>query len=213
MLAAIVRVALRFPAIMAALGALLLVAGAASLLSASYDVFPEFVPPQAEIQVEAPGLAPEEVEHLITQPLENAINGGANIAVVRSESSQGLAAINIVFDEASDVFHDRQLLAERVQEAALTLPPGSKPPVLGPMISSTMDLLKLGFTSSALTPMELRTLVDWTVRPRLLAVPGVARAIVYGGERREIQIQLHPERLTALAVSVSDVLTAAAAAT
>jgi CzcA family heavy metal efflux pump len=213
MLAGIVRTALRFPLLMVALAGILLAVGIVTALEAKYDVFPEFVPPQADIQAEAPGLAPEEVERLITQPLENAINGGANIAVVRSESSQGLAAINIVFDEASDVFRDRQLLAERVQEAALTLPPGSKPPILGPMISSTMDLLKLGFTSSALTPMELRTLVDWTVRPRLLAVPGVARAIVYGGERREIQIQLHPERLTALAVSVSDVLTAAAAAT
>ena len=136
MLAAIVRLALRFPAIMAALGGLLLIGGVASLRSARYDVFPEFVPPQAEIQVEAPGLAPEEVEHLITQPLENAINGGANIAAVRSESIQGLAAINVVFDEGSDVFRDRQLLAERLAEAAPSLPAGVHAPVLGPMAFS-----------------------------------------------------------------------------
>jgi CzcA family heavy metal efflux pump len=213
MLAAIVRTALRYPGIVAALAGVLLIYGSVSLLSASYDVFPEFVPPQAEIQVEAPGLAPEEVEHLITQPLENAINGGANITAVRSESIQGLAAITVVFDPLSDVFHDRQLLAERVAEAAPTLPSGIKAPVLGPMTSSTMDLMKIGFTSRTLTPMELRTFVEWTVRPRLLSVPGVARAILYGGERREIQIAVLPERLTALGLSVGEVIAAASAAT
>ena len=213
MLAAIVRLALRFPAIMAALGGLLLIGGVASLRSARYDVFPEFVPPQAEIQVEAPGLAPEEVEHLITQPLENAINGGANIAAVRSESIQGLAAINVVFDEGSDVFRDRQLLAERLAEAAPSLPAGVHAPVLGPMTSSTMDLLKVGFTSDRLSPMELRTFIDWTIRPRLLAVPGVARAIVFGGERREIEVAVQPERLTALGLSLAEVLAAAASST
>ena len=213
MLAAIVRIALRFPAIIAALGGLLLIAGAASLRTASYDVFPEFVPPQAEIQVEAPGLAPEEVEHLVTQPLENAINGGANIAAVRSQSIQGLAAINVVFDEGSDIFRDRQLLAERIAEAAPSLPAGAHAPVLGPMTSSTMDLLKVGFTSERLSPMELRTFVDWTLRPRLLAVPGVARAIVYGGERREIAVEVRPERLTALGLSLGEVLAAAASST
>lgn len=213
MLTAIVRSVLRFPAVVLCVAAIVLLYGVTTLLRANYDVFPEFVPPQAEIQVEAPGLAPEDVERRVTQPLENAINGGAYIAAVRSESIQGLAAINVVFEEDSDIFRDRQLLAERVAEAAPLLPAGVKPPVLGPLTSSTMDLLKVGFVSDKLSPIELRTWVDWTIRPRLLAVPGVARAIVYGGGRREVQIQVHPERLAAFNVSFNDIVTTATAAT
>ncbi|HYM36419.1 MAG TPA: efflux RND transporter permease subunit, partial [Steroidobacteraceae bacterium] len=210
MLAAILRAALRHPLLVVAVAAITLIYGSIALFSAKYDVFPEFVPAQAEIQVEAPGFAPEDVERLITQPLENAINGGANIAAVRSESIQGLAAINVVFVEGSDAFRDRQLLAERISEAAMSLPAGIKAPMLGPMTSSTMDLLKVGFTSKKLGGMELRTLVDKTIRPRLLAVTGVARAIVYGGGRREIQIQVHPVRLRAFDLAMNDVVTAAA---
>src|SRR4051812_37355236 len=190
MLASIVRSALRFPWLVVSGAVLVLLYGSATVVRAKYDVFPEFVPAQAEVQAEAPGLAPEEVERLVTQPLENAINGGANIEAVRSESIQGLAAINVTFTEGTDIFRDRQLLAERVAEAALALPAGVRTPIVGPMTSSTMDLLKVGFTSSAMSGMELRTLVDSTIRPRILAVPGVARAIVYGGGKREIQVQV-----------------------
>jgi CzcA family heavy metal efflux pump len=213
MLTAIVRFALRFPVLIVTVAIIALLYGGSALLTAKYDVFPEFVPAQAELQAEAPGLAPEDVERLVTQPLENAINGGANIAAVRSESIQGLAVINVVFEEGTDIFRDRQLLAERVAEAAPLLPAGVKTPVLGPMTSSTMDLLKVGFVSERLDPMQLRTLVEWTVRPRLLAVPGVARAIVFGGGRREIQIQVQPEKLRAYDVSFADIATATAAAT
>ena len=179
MLAAIIRAALRFPLLVVVIAALITVYGISTVMNAKYDVFPEFVPAQAEVQAEAPGLAPEDVERLVTQPLENAINGGANIETVRSESIQGLTAINVTFTEGTDVFRDRQLLAERIAEAALSLPPGVRTPTLGPMTSSTMDLLKVGFTSRAMSGMELRSLVDWTIKPRILAVPGVARAIVY----------------------------------
>jgi CzcA family heavy metal efflux pump len=213
MLTAIVRFALRFPVLIVTVAVIALIYGTSALFTAKYDVFPEFVPAQAELQAEAPGLAPEDVERLVTQPLENAINGGANIAAVRSESIQGLSVINVVFEEGTDIFRDRQLLAERVAEAAPLLPTGVKTPVLGPMTSSTMDLLKVGFTSQKLDPMQLRTLVDWTVRPRLLAVPGVARGIVFGGGRREIQIQVQPEKLRAYDISFADIATATAAAT
>ncbi|MEJ1966861.1 MAG: efflux RND transporter permease subunit [Gammaproteobacteria bacterium] len=124
------------------------------------------------MQAEAPGLAPEEVERLVTQPLENALNGGANIESIRSESIQGLATIKVTFNEGGDIFRDRQLLAERVAEAAVGLPAGVKTPVLGPMTSSTMDLLKLGFASRSMSPTDLRAFVDWTIRPRLLAGAG-----------------------------------------
>ncbi len=213
MLAAIVRSSLQRPWLIVAIAALLLYSGVQSLLHAHFDVFPEFVPAQAEIQVEAPGLGPEDVERLVTQPLETAINGGANIQSVRSDSIQGLAAITVVFTEGSDLFRDRQQLAERIAEAATGLPAGVRAPTLGPLTSSTMDLLKVGFVSERLSGMELRTFVEWTVRPRLLAVPGVARAIVYGGGRREIQIRPDLAKLAALGLSMSDVTAAAAAAT
>ena len=213
MLARIVQFSLRFPWLIVSIAVLVLFYGSATLVRAKYDVFPEFVPAQAEIQTEAPGLAPEDVERLVTQPLENAINGGANIETVRSESIQGLAAITVTFTEGTDIFRDRQLLAERVAEAALSLPAGVRTPVLGPMTSSTMDLLKIGLVSHSMSGMDLRTLVDWTVRPRVLSVPGVARAITYGGGRREIQIQVAPEKLTALGVTIAEVMAAAQAAT
>lgn len=209
MLALLIRRSLRHPLLVVILAALLLMYGAATLLRAKYDVFPEFVPAQATLQTEAPGLLAEDVERLVTQPLENAINGGANIAEVRSDSIQGLSVITVIFDEGTDIFRDRQLLAERVTEAATSLPTGIGTPTLGPMTSSTMDLLKVGFTSDTLSPVELRTLIEWTVRPRLLSVAGVARAIVYGGGRREIQIALKPERLAVLHLGVNQVLTAA----
>src|SRR5690349_15226342 len=147
MLAAIVRASLRAPFLVVLAAVLVLIYGTATLIQAKYDVFPEFVPAQAEVQAEVPGLAPEDVERLVTQPLENAINGGANVEAVRSESIQGLSAINVTFAEGTDIFRDRQLLAERIAEAALALPAGVRTPVLGPMTSSTMDLLKLGFQS------------------------------------------------------------------
>ncbi|MGD9842479.1 MAG: efflux RND transporter permease subunit [Steroidobacteraceae bacterium] len=209
MLAALIRGSLRHPALVVVLGSLLLFYGGVTLLHAKYDVFPEFVPEQATLQVEAPGLLAEDVERLVTQPLENAINGGANIAEVRSDSIQGLSVITVVFDEGSDIFRDRQLLAERVSEAASSLPTSVGTPIIGPMTSSTMDLLKVGFTSDKLSPIELRSLVEWTVRPRLLSVPGVARAIVYGGGRREIQIAVKQERLSVLHLGINEVLAAA----
>jgi CzcA family heavy metal efflux pump len=213
MLVAVVRASLRAPFIVALAAFLVLMYGATTLLRAKYDVFPEFVPAQASVQAEAPGLAPEDVERLVTQTLENAINGGANIESIRSESIQGLSTVNVTFTEGTDVFRDRQLLAERISEAALSLPAGVKTPVLTPMTSSTMDLLKLGFASQSMSPMDLRAFVDWTVRPRLLGVPGVSRAITYGGGRREIQVQVDPLKLAARGVAFADVVTAAQSAT
>jgi CzcA family heavy metal efflux pump len=212
MLAALIRSSLRYPMLVVILAALLLAYGALTVLHAKYDVFPEFVPAQASIQTEAPGLLAEDVERLITQPLENVINGGANIASVRSDSIQGLSVITVSFTEGSDIFRDRQLLAERITEASRALPANTGVPTLAAMTSSTMDLLKVGFASDKLTPIELRSLVEWTVRPRLLAVPGVARAIIYGGGRREIEIAVNPLKLAALHLSISEVTAAASAA-
>ena len=180
---------------------------------AKLDVFPEFVQPQATVQTEAPGLAPEQVEALVTRPVENALNGAGDLDSIRSESIQGLSVVTAVFKEGTDIHIARQMLAERLAQLGGELPAGVKSPKMEPLTSSTMDLLKFGLTSEKISPMELRTFADWTVRPRLLSVPGVAAIKVFGGETRQLQIQIRPDRLLAFGISVQDVSAAASAAT
>jgi len=180
---------------------------------AKLDVFPEFVQPQATVQTEAPGLAPEQVESLVTRPVENALNGAGDLDSIRSESIQGLSVVTAVFKEGTDIYIARQMLAERLAQLGGSLPAGVSSPVMEPLTSSTMDLLKFGLTSDKISPMVLRTFADWTVRPRMLSVPGVAAVKVFGGEVRQLQIQIKPDRLLAFDISVQDVSSAATAAT
>jgi CzcA family heavy metal efflux pump len=213
MLAAIIRWSLRFPAVVCALAAILTVYGAIVLARSKYDVFPEFVPPQASVQTEAPGLVAEQVELLVTLPIEQAISGASGVEAVRSETISGLSVVTIVFHENMDPYRSRQIVAEALGEVAARLPIGVKPPKLTPLVSSTMDLLKLGFVSDKLSPMELRDLVQWTLRPRLLAVPGVARATLYGGDERQLQVEVEPGELNARDLAFSDVVSAVRSAT
>jgi len=180
---------------------------------AKLDVFPEFVQPQATVQTEAPGLAPEQVEALVTRPVENALNGAGGLDSIRSESIQGLSVVTAVFKEGTDIHFARQMLTERLAQLGGELPAGVAAPKMEPLTSSTMDLLKFGLTSETLSPMALRTFADWTVRPRLLSVPGVAAVKVFGGEVRQLQIQIQPDRLLAFGLSVQEVSAAASAAT
>ncbi|MEI7534566.1 MAG: efflux RND transporter permease subunit [Verrucomicrobiae bacterium] len=180
---------------------------------AKLDVFPEFVQPQATVQTEAPGLAPEQVEALVTRPVENALNGAGDLDSIRSESIQGLSVVTAVFKEGTDIHIARQMLTERLAQLGGELPTGVASPKMEPLTSSTMDLLKFGLTSEKLSPMELRTFADWTVRPRLLSVPGVAATKVFGGEVRQMQIQVRPDRLLSFGISIQDVSAAASAAT
>lgn len=193
--------------------ALLLVFGGLTLKTAAYDVFPEFVPAQAEVQTEAPGLTAEQVEQLVTRPIEQAITGAAGVATVRSDSVQGLSSVSVTFKEGSDPYRARQIVAEALGEAAAGLPAGVGSPKVSPLTSSTMDLLKIGLTSDRLSPKALRDLAQWTVRPRLLSAPGVARATVYGGEVRRIEVRVRPADLALRDLSFSDVVTAARAST
>ena len=212
MLSAIVRAALRHPGMVLVAALLLLAYGALTVHNARYDVFPEFVPPQATVQTEAPGLVAEQVESLVTRQLEAAIGGTNGVASVRSQSVQGLSVLTVVFADGSDPFRARQLLVEALAEASGRLPAGVATPRLSPLTSSTMDLLKIGFTSDRLSPMGLRDLVQWTIRPRLLAVPGVARAIVFGGDERRIEVQLRADAMVARNIALADVTTAVQAA-
>jgi CzcA family heavy metal efflux pump len=213
MLQSLVHFSLKYRRVVVALACLLLAYGVHVATQAKLDVFPNFVPPQVTVQTEAPGLAPEQVEVLVTRPVETAIAGLGNQESLRSESIQGLSIITMVFTEGTDVFLARQMLSEKLGELGSQLPAGVKPPKMSPLTSSTMDLLKIGLVCDKLSPMELRTFADWTLKPRLLAVPGVAKCSAFGGEVRQIQIQVQEERLLAHGLAVSDVLNAARLAT
>jgi CzcA family heavy metal efflux pump len=213
MLKAIVRFSLRFRGIVIALAFALLGYGIYSLAQARYDVFPEFAPPQVSIQTEAPGLAPEQVELLVTQPIENVINGVAGIDALRSRSIQGLSVITVVFHSGSNIYRDRQMVAERLAAVAGQLPSTVRAPVMTPLTSSTSLVMVLGLTSKRVSLMDESTVAQWTVRQGLLATPGVANVAMYGAESRQIQIQYNPRRLVQHDLTVNDVLTAARRAT
>jgi CzcA family heavy metal efflux pump len=212
-LSSLVRGSLRHRGVVIGLACALVLVGIYSLARAPLDVFPEFAPPQVSIQTEAPGLSPEQVEVLVTRPIENAINGVQGIAAVRSQSIQGLSVITAVLAEGTDIYRARQSLAERLGETAAGLPETVHPPVLTPLTSSSSTVLVIGITSDTRTPMEQRTFVDWVLRPRLLATPGVSKVAVFGGEVRQLQIQLDPERLRTYGIGIAEVVEAAGQAT
>jgi len=213
MLQALVKFSLKFRGVVVALAALLLGYGCYIASNAKLDVFPNFVQPQVVIQTEAPGLSPEQIEVLVTRPVESTVNGLGDMESLRSESIQGLSIITAVFKEGTDVFRARQMLAEKLAETAGQLPSSARTPRMTPLTSSTMDLLKIGLASQKMTPMELRTFADWTLKPRLLSVPGVAKCSVFGGEVRQLQIQVQPDRLLAYDLALSDVLAVARSST
>jgi len=193
--ASIIAFALRFRGVVLALACVFLGYGVYALTRANYHVFPEFAPPQVGIQTEAAGLTPEQVEVLVTQPIENAINGVPGVQTLRSTSIQGLSVVTVFFDPTSDIYRNRQVVAERLAVAAQQLPQGLQAPAMTPLTSSTSVVLVAGLTSETRSLMDLRTVADWTVRPRLLAVPGVASVTVFGSDTRSIQVQVHPDQL------------------
>jgi CzcA family heavy metal efflux pump len=208
MLQAIVNWSLRNRVAVIALAVLLLVVGVHAAGHGKLDVFPEFAPPQVVIQTEAPGLCPNEVEQLVTLPIEYAVNGIPRLDVLRSQSIQGLSVVTIIFQDGTDLYRARQQVTERLAELAGQFPAGVKAPRLAPLTSTTGRLLTVGFTSDQLTPMELRDLVQWNVRPRLLGVRGVAQVTLFGGRVRQFQVQVHPDLLEARKLTVTEVLDA-----
>ncbi|WP_293395878.1 efflux RND transporter permease subunit [Nevskia sp.] len=203
-LSALIRFCLRHSGAVAVLTVLALASGVQQLRQARFDVFPEFAPVTFTVQTEAAGLAAEQVETLVTRPLEALLGGTAGVASIRSESMQGLSVIRVAF-AAGDPFRQRQTVIEQLAGAAAVLPPGGGVPSVSPLTSSTMDLLKVGFVSASRGPMAVRDFVQWTVRPRLLAVPGVARAAIYGGEQRELAITARAATLAASGVAIADI--------
>jgi CzcA family heavy metal efflux pump len=198
--------------IVTALSVLALLLGGWGAMHSPLDVFPEFVPSQVDIQTEAPGFAPEQVEELVTKRIESAVNGATGLSTLRSESIPGLSVVTITFADGVDVHVARQGISERLSEIGGTLPTGVGSPKLSPLVSSTMDLLKIGLQSDSVDAFALRDAADWVIKPRLLAVPGVAHVIVFGGDVRQIQILPDPDKLTSYQVTLSDVADAARAA-
>ena len=213
MLAAIVRVSLANPRVVTALAILITALGAASLATVRFDVFPDFAPPRVLVQTEAPGLDATQVEALVTRPLEGLLAGTENVQTVRSTSSQGLSAVLVEFARGGDPYRQRQVVTERLAESASLLPEGVGSPLLSPLSSSMEYLVHFGFTSERLSPLELRDLAQWTVKPQLLAVPGVAQAQILGGEVRERQVEVDPLKLAANDLSLDDVIDTARGAT
>jgi len=208
----LVSLCVRHYGVVTVLSALALVLGCWGALRSSVDVFPEFVPSQVDIQTEAPGFAPQQVEELVTRPIENLVNGAAGLATLRSESIPGLSVIKITFADGVDLYTARQGISERLSELGSSLPAGVSTPKLSPLVSSTMDLLKVGLVSDKVDAYTLRDTADWIIKPRLLAVPGVAHAIVFGGDVRQIQILPDPKKLAGFNITLTDISGAASAA-
>jgi len=209
MLAWLVRAALTQRVLVLAMAAVLVILGLRASTDVPLDVFPEFAPPIVEIQTEAPGLSTEEVESLITVPLETQINGVPNLATLRSKSVLGLSSVVILFDRGTDVLRARQMVQERVAQVQARLPTAARPPVMLPPLSSTSRAMKIGISSDKLDQMQLSELVRWTIRPRLMAVPGVANVAMWGMRDRQLQILADPDRLRAAGVTLNELRAAA----
>ena len=211
MLATLVRFSIRYYGIIIALALLVLVYGGYRFATAGLDIFPEFAPKKVIIQTEAPGLSAERVEIMVTQQIEKRINGLIGLKSIRSESIQGLSIITATFNEGSEVYRNRQLVNERLTNFSTQLPPGLTPVVV-PLSSSSATVLTLGLNSDSKDLMSLRGLVDWTIVPRLLAVPGVADVNVFGGEIAQLQIQVDPIQLRRFDLALDDVIQSASQA-
>ncbi|MBD2560622.1 MULTISPECIES: efflux RND transporter permease subunit [Nostoc] len=176
------------------------------------DVFPNFAPPQVEIMTEAPGLAPEEVESLVTRPIESVINGTPGLETLRSASAVGLSSVRATFSLDTEIYRARQLVTERLQQARSQLPQGVENPEVLPVSSPLGWTVKYAFTSETTPMMEVWRIVNWQVKNRLLAVPGVSNVVIFGGDERQYQVLVNPDKLKAFNVSLDDVTKAAQAA-
>src|SRR5215213_1534394 len=211
MIRSIIGTSLRFRLLVAAIAAGILVVGVTQLRSAPVDVLPEFTPPYAEIQTEALGLSAQEVEQFITVPLEaDLLNGVQGVDVIRSQSVPGMSSIVLVFEPGTDVYRGRQLVQERLtQVGAAAFPNVSKPPTMLQPLSSSSRVLLIGLSSQRMTPIEKSVIARWTMRPRLMGVPGVANVSIWGFRDRQLQVQVDPERLRDRGVTLEQVVASA----
>lgn len=209
MLNRIIKASLRNRLTVIGLTCVLLVAGVITLLRMDVDIFPDLNAPTVVVMTEAPGLAAEEVETLVTYPVETAVNGSNGVRRVRSSSTVGFSVVWVEFDWGTDVYRARQIVAERLESMAADLPAGVSKPVMGPQSSILGEVMIIGFTADSTSMLDLRRLVDTAVRPRLLALGGVSQVSVIGGEAPEYQIKLDPGRMRQYGVTLSELMDAA----
>ncbi len=193
---------------------LVLIGGTYTSMTMEVDVFPDLNAPTVVVMTEANGMAPEEVEKVVTFPIETAVNGATNVRRVRSSSQTGFSCVWVEFDWGTDIYRDRQIVAEKLQEIAGSLPDNVGQPMLGPQSSILGEVMIVGLTMRSSDGdtdcdlQQLRTLADWAIRPRLISLGGVAQVSVHGGETREYQVLLHPERMRHHKVSVEETVEA-----
>src|ERR1700730_15765303 len=205
----IIRWSLQNRLVVLVLAAAVIVFGVRAARESPLDVFPDFAPPQVVIQTEAPGLSAEEVEQLVSLPLETALNGTANLETIRSSSVAGLSVVTCVFESGTDIFRARQLVGEKLQLALSRLPAGMGAPQMMPISTPVGILMKISLTADKTSLMDLRTLADWTLRPRLLAVSGIAQVTIFGGEVKQYQVIADPNKLADYHLSLAELMTAA----
>lgn len=188
---------------------LLMVGGLYTTKHMDVDVFPDLNAPTVVVMTEATGMAPEEVERLVTFPVETAVNGATDVRRVRSSSTTGFSVVWVEFDWGTDIYRDRQIVSEKLAEVSESLPPTCGKPTLGPQSSILGEVFIIGLTSDATSMQDLRTIADWTIRPRLLSLGGVAQVTVLGGDIKEYQILLSPEKMRHYGISLQEVMSAA----
>ena len=174
---------------------LLMIAGIYTAKTMDVDVFPDLNAPTVAVMTEAKGMAPEEVERLVTMPVETAVNGATGVRRVRSSSTTGFSIVWVEFDWDTDIYLARQIVSEKISAVKDALPPNVGNPTLGPQSSILGEVMFVALTADSTSMSDLRTLADWTIRPRLLSVGGVAQATVMGGDIKEYQILLNPGRM------------------
>lgn len=187
---------------------LLMIVGCWTAWKMEVDVFPDLNAPTVVVMTEAKGMAAEEVERLVTFPVETAVNGATDVRRVRSSSTTGFSVVWVEFDWGTDIYRDRQIVSEKLATIGSTLPQGVSQPTLGPQSSILGEVMFIGLTADTTSLGSLRTLADWTIRPRLLSTGGVAQVTVMGGDLMEYQVRIHPERMRHYGVSLGDVLNA-----
>ncbi len=205
----LIQTSLQLRIAVVAITVILMFLGSRTLMeSTAFDVFPEFAPLLVEVQTEAQGLSTTDVESLITVPIENALSGVAKLDKIRSKSVLGLSSVVLYFQKDANLTQVRQLVQERLTHLSATLPVAAKPPVILSPLSSTSRVLKIGISSKTMSQVDMTTLAKWTIRPRLMAVPGVANVAIWGQRDRQFQIQIDPERLRTHGVSVDQIVKA-----